>query len=234
MRSFLMPVRSISRCLHLREQGGRIVHHVAQVVYLLRVAGAYQPAVVERDGRVGVDGAQYFLAHVLERVHVRYSGEQDAPAPGEQLLYTRQGLTACGQREQVPGVGRLIAQARGHALHVAYAVQGRAELAAQDVVLLELAHGSQALKYVLRLEQRHLHPGAERARAHRGFGAVEHAQQAAGLCAGAQVGRQLKAAPGLPVQLHVPVVLAEFQAVYVRHVALLRVGNVLQQRAAGE
>ena len=219
--------------LELRNEGGRVLMHGAQALDLLGEAAPEHAAVAYGDGRVVADGEGYVVPHVLERVHVPRGGEQGALGAREQLAQPRQARAGLAEGQHIPPVRRLIGDAGDEPGHIAHALEGAHELAAQDVVRIELAHRGEAGAYVPHGDERHLDPGAQQPRAHGRLGIVEHCEEAPALLAGADVGRELEAAARRPVELHVEPLVEQLEAVYVPALAHLRLVQVAQQRPGG-
>ena len=154
-----------------------VFRNVAQLVQLGAVPLLDHAAVLDGDGRVGIDGpAQHVhkLIHGIQRVQ-RLPDQRGAElrATTPELGHRIQRVL---QRKAVPGVDRVVGDAAEQALHVVNAAQNLPQLCRAHGIAHQFLHRIQAALDLDLIVQRALDPAAQQAAAHGGLRLVQNPQ----------------------------------------------------------
>ena len=206
---------------------------LAQLVQLRIVAVPDEMAVAHQQRRIRVDRPREQIHHVVKRRQLLQQLAQHARGiqPLDGGVDCRHMRKRVAQRQTVLGVDAAVGNAAEQALHVVDLRQLLAEQVGGHIVFLEHLHRVEPTVDLLLHRQRLLDKAAQHAAAHRRAGIIQHAEQRPLLLAGAHGLRQFQIAPGRVVEHHEPLVVVLGDAGDVLERVLLRLLQVLHQRA---
>ncbi|OPZ67840.1 MAG: hypothetical protein BWY81_01123 [Firmicutes bacterium ADurb.Bin467] len=206
---------------------------LAQLVELLGVARADDPAVAHRERRIVRDRAREQRRDVLHRIErVGRFADQHRAVGRRVALQKRNHLQRRLQRETVARVQRVVGDAAQQPLDVVDAAQRLAQRVCLERPPDELLDRVEPARNLAGVAQRTLDPAAYKPAAHRGLRAVEYSQERAALPTSARAG-QLEVDKRRAVERHEARTLVRLDREYVAERVFLRLGEVRKQRPRG-
>ena len=146
--------------------------------------------------------------------------------------HARDGDERLAQRDEIARAGRAERGARDEAFEIVDRLQRLAQAAALGGAERELFDGVEAILDAFERHQRPEQPAAQHARAHRGLRAIEHAQQRP-VAAAFRAFDHFEMLVGRRIDQQAVGALAIADGADVREVDLLRIAQVLDERAGG-
>ena len=207
---------------------------VPVLVQLGVVAGADIAALLQRQGRVWIDGLFQQLTQAVQRRHgVRQRVQGLGIHAFQQRLDRGDGVERAVQRQTVPGGQAVVADLAQKTLHIRHVFQLFAQLFRGHKVVLQGFHRVQTGLNAAAADHGVFHPRAQKPRAHGGAGLIQQPQKGALPFAAAQAFRQFQIAAGVPVQKHGLVALIQLQMGDMLQRVFLRFVQIAQQSPGG-
>ena len=197
-------------------------------------AGTNIAALLQRQGRVGVDGFFQQLAQAVQRGHGVSQRVQGRNVHSfQQRLHRGNGVQRTVQGQTVPGGQAVVADLAQKTLHIRHVFQLFAQLFRGHEVVLQGFHRVQTSLNAAAAHHGVFHPRAQKPRAHGGAGLIQQPQKGALPFAAAQALGQFQIAAGVPIQKHGFVALIQLQMGDMLQRVFLRFVQIAQQSPGG-
>ncbi len=175
------------------------------------------------------------MIDIFQRIQILTGFDQQSGVHiGKQRFDGRQHHKGIAEGDQIPGIGRLVADLAQQTFQIIDRVQIFAQLVPVHISFAQHFHRVQPQVYLFFVDQRLFDIFAQQTAAHGGFRAVQYAQQRTLLLFLPQSLRQLQIPPGSAVKQHVLADQIRIQMRKMRQRRLLCLVQIFKQRPGGD
>ncbi|CDC62015.1 uncharacterized protein BN660_01255 [Clostridium sp. CAG:448] len=209
-----------------------VVPHRALIVQLLIVSCGNDAAIPDQKRRIRQNGGFDQCTQILQGIQFRVNPpELITAAPFKKLTHFRQNRRRRCNGTQIPSVGGAVHNPGDQPLHIQHVGKQFPHLFAQKELSVQLLHRALPFGDAGNIQERMLHPLAQKTRAGRGTRFVKHPKQRAALLFGTHGFGQFQVPPGVDVQIHILPLAVDVQFLNIGNIPLLHIRNIGKQGA---